>query len=71
MLTLGLLGAALSVAFLLLIPTDDAAGGYGRLFAQPLPIVVFVAAVGFGIGALVAVLWSLTQRLFAPHVPPA
>lgn len=69
MLTLGLLGAALSVAFLLLIPTDDAAGG--RLFAQPLPIVVFVAAAGFGIGALVALLWSLTQRLFAPHVPPA
>jgi hypothetical protein len=35
------------------------------LIAEPLPNVVFVAAAGFGVGALVAVVWSLASRLLA------
>ena len=70
-LALGLIGAGLAVGFLLLTPTDGSPTAYGRLIAEPLPNVVFVAAAGFGIGALVAVVWSFAWRLLVPQVPSA
>jgi ABC-type sugar transport system permease subunit len=70
-LAFGMLGALLSVFFLIVIPTDGAPAGYGQLIAEQLPTLVFVAAAGFGMGALIAVVWSIAQRLFAPSVPRA
>jgi hypothetical protein len=70
-LAFGMLGALLSVFFLIVIPTDGAPAGYGQLLAEQLPTLVLVVAVGFGMGALIAIAWSLAQRLFAPSVPRA
>jgi hypothetical protein len=67
----GILGAALSVAFLLWIPTDGAAHGYRELIADELPVIVFAAGIGFGVGVLIALLWSVLQRVFAPNAPRA
>ena len=71
LLTLGALGAGVSVAGLLLSSTDGSPSAYGRLVAEPLPNIVFVAAAGFGVGALVALAWSLAWRLLTPQAPPA
>jgi hypothetical protein len=71
MLALGAFGAVLSVGLLLLFPVDAASSPYGRLMAEPLPNVVFIAAAGFGVGALVAVVWSLACRILVPQAPPA
>lgn len=71
MLVLGTLGAGLSVAVLLMIPTDAAPADYGRSIAEQLPVLVFVGGAGFGMGILVAVVWSIAQRFFATHVPRA
>jgi hypothetical protein len=68
MLALGGLGAGLSVALLLLTPADGAASAYDRLLAEPLPNVVFVAAAGFGMGVLIAAVWSLARRFLAAQV---
>jgi hypothetical protein len=70
-LALGALGASLSIGLLPLIPADAASTAYGRLLDEPLPNVVFVGAIGFGVGALVAAVWSLACRIMAPQVPPA
>jgi len=68
-LAFGVLGALLSVFFLIVIPTDGAPAGYGQLIAEQLPTLVFVAVAGFGMGALIAIVWSIAQRLFAPSIP--
>ncbi len=70
MLACGSLGAVLSVAFLLMIPTDGA-HGFRALIADELPVVVFASGMGFGVGVLIALLWSVLQRLFAPSAPRA
>ena len=67
-LPLGILGAALALSVLILIPTGEAATPYARLLAEPLPNVIFLAASGFGLGVLVAAVWSLTRRFLAPSV---
>jgi hypothetical protein len=56
---------------LILIPTGEASTPYGRLIAEPLPNVIFVAAAGFGLGVLVAAVWSLTWRVLPPRSPGA
>jgi hypothetical protein len=33
-------------------------------------VLVFVAGTGFGIGGLIAMVWSIAQLLFAPAAPP-
>lgn len=70
-LPLGIIGAALALSFLILIPTGEASTPYGRLIAEPLPNVIFVAAAGFGLGVLVAAVWSLTWRVLPPRSPGA
>lgn len=65
LLAFGALGAGISVASLVLSSTDGSPSAFGRLVAEPLPNVVFVAAAGFGVGAVVAVVWSLASRLLA------
>lgn len=70
-LPLGIIGAALALSLLILIPTGEAPTAYGRLLAEPLPNLVFVAAAGFALGVLVAAVWSVTRRLLAPQVPRA
>jgi hypothetical protein len=65
LLAFGALGAGISVASLLLSSTNGSPSAVGRLIAEPLPNVDFVAAAGFGVGALVAVVWSLASRLLA------
>jgi hypothetical protein len=69
-LACGSLGAVLSVILLLMIPTDGGSG-YRELIANDLPVLVFAVGIGFGVGMLVALLWSLLHRLFAPHAPGA
>ena len=69
MLALGTLGAVLSVAFLLIVPSDAGAIAYGRLADQQLPVIVLVAGAGFAIGSLIAMAWSIVQRAFAPASP--
>jgi len=70
-LACGAIGAALSVALLLMIPTDGVHNGYHELIAKELPVLVFVTGMGFGIGALIALLWLFLQRLFTTHAPGA
>lgn len=70
-LPLGIIGAALALSLLFLIPTGEASTAYDRLLAEPLPNQIFIAAAGFGLGVLVAAVWSLTWRFVAPQVPPA
>jgi hypothetical protein len=50
LLAFGALGAGISVASLVLSSTDGSPSAFGRLIAEPLPNVVFVAAAGFGAG---------------------
>ena len=64
-LSLGFLGAGLAICLLTLIPADAASTAYNRLMDEPLPNVVFVGAIGFAAGALVAALWSLARRFMA------
>lgn len=70
-LSLGVLGAAFSIGLLPLIPVDAASTAYGRLMDESLPNVIFVGAIGFGAGALVAALWTLACRLMTTQAPPA
>ena len=70
-IALGTLGAVLSVTSLLISQTDVARNGVGHLIAQQLPILIFVAGMGFGVGALIAMAWLITQRLFGPDIPRA
>ncbi len=70
-LACGSLGAVLSVTLLLLIPSDGAPLGYRELIANDLPVLVFAAGVGFGVGLMIALLWSGLQRLFAVNAPRA
>jgi hypothetical protein len=70
-IALGILGAGLSVTSLLMSQTDAARNGVGFLIANQLPILIVVSAMGFGAGALVAIAWLVTQRLFGPDVPRA
>jgi hypothetical protein len=65
----GVVGAALSVTLLLLVPTDGAPLGYSELIANDLPALIFTAAIGLCAGVLVAVLWAFLQRIFAVRVP--
>jgi hypothetical protein len=65
----GVVGAVLSVAFLLLLPTDGAPSGYGELIFDDLPVVMFAAGTGFVLGALIPLLWSGLQRLFPASAP--
>jgi hypothetical protein len=67
----GSLGAVLSVAFLLIIPTDGAPHGYSELITEELPVLIFAVGMGIGVGVLVALLWSVLQRLFAANAPRA
>jgi hypothetical protein len=71
LLATGMLGAGLALAVLLVIPTDAAPSEYGRLLSEELPVLVFVAATGFGMGVLVAFMWGMAQRLLARHAPRA
>lgn len=71
MLALGVLGAGLSIGLLPLIPSDAGTTAYGRLIAEPLPNLIFVGAIGFGAGAVVAAAWSLACRIMAPQRPRA
>jgi hypothetical protein len=71
LLACGSVGAVLSVALLLVIPTDGAPHAYRELLSDDLPVLIFAAGLGFGVGALVALLWSLLQRFFAADVPRA
>jgi hypothetical protein len=64
LLAFGALGAGISVASLVLSSTDGSPSAFGRLIAEPLPNVVFVAAAGFGVGALVG---RVVARLAAPR----
>lgn len=68
-LTCGGIGAVLSVALLLMIPTDGVHDGYRELIANDLPVLVFVTGMGFGIGALIALVWLALQWLFAANAP--
>ena len=70
-IVLGALGAGISVILLLISQTDVALTGVGNLIAEQLPVLVFVAGMGFGAGVLVATLWLITQRIFAPDAPRA
>lgn len=70
-IALGTLGAGLSVTSLLMGETDVARNGVAHLVANQLPILIVVSAMGFGVGALVAIAWLVTQRLFGPDVPRA
>jgi hypothetical protein len=70
-LACGSLGAVLSVTFLLMIPTDGASHGYREAIADDLPVLVIAAGMGFAVGALIALLWSVLQRLFAVNAPRA
>jgi hypothetical protein len=70
-LACGAVGAALSVALLLMIPTDGVHNGYHELLTNDLPVLVFVTGLGFGLGVLIALLWSILQRLFAANTPGA
>jgi hypothetical protein len=71
LLVLGTLGAMVSMVFLLIIPSDGVTMGYRQLIGEDLPVLVFVAGTGFGMGALIAVLWLFLQRLFAVQAPRA
>ncbi len=64
MLMLGTLGAVLSVAVLLVIPTDGGPLGYKQLLANDLPVLIFAIGSGFLIGVLIAALWPVLQWLF-------
>ena len=66
MLAFGMIGAGLSLAFLLLLPTNEAPTAYSRLISEPLPNVILVAVVGFVIGAFVAAAWSLIWWFMSP-----
>ncbi len=66
-LSLGILGAVVSIGLLPLVPADAGSTPYGRLMAEPLPNVVFVGAIGFGAGFLIAAAWSLARRITAPR----
>ena len=68
-LALSTLGAGISVIVLLMTATDGFPTGTGRM--DLLPIVVFVAGMGFGAGALIAIAWLITQRLFWPDISRA
>jgi len=70
-LACGAVGAVLSVALLLMIPTDGVHSGYHELLTNDLPVLVFVTGLGFGIGVMIALLWSILQRLFAANTPRA
>lgn len=70
-LACGSLGAVLSVALLLMIPTDGAPHGYRELLANDLPVLVLTTGIGFGVGVLIVLLWSGLQRLFAADAPRA
>jgi hypothetical protein len=68
-LSCGTVGAVLSVALLLIIPTDDVHNGFQELIANDLLVLVFATGMGSGIGALVALLWLVLLRLFAANAP--
>jgi len=70
MLVVGALGAVMSVAFLLMAD-GGAPHGYAALIANELPVLIVAAGLGFGAGMLIALLWSVLQRLFAVDAPPA
>jgi hypothetical protein len=70
MLVLGALGAVMAVAFLLMAD-GGAPHGYGALIANELPVLIVAAGMGFGVGMLIALLWSVLQRLLAVNAPPA
>jgi hypothetical protein len=65
-LALGLLGAVLSVSLLLIVPSGEKSMEYSQLAGQQLPVLVLVASAGFSIGGLIAITWSIVQRLLAP-----
>jgi hypothetical protein len=66
MLAFGMIGAGLSLALLLLLPTNEAPTAYSRLIVEPVPNIILVAAGGFVIGAFVAAAWSLIWRFISP-----
>jgi hypothetical protein len=69
LLTGGILGAALSIFLLHLIPAGDVAVGFGTSIADELPALVFAGGIGFVVGALIALLWSALRRYFAISAP--
>jgi hypothetical protein len=70
-LVCGSLGAVFSVALLLMIPTDGTHNGYRELIVNDPPVLVLAAGIGFAVGVLIALLWSVLQRLFPANAPGA
>jgi hypothetical protein len=70
-LVCGVVGAVVSVTLLLMVPSDGAPLGYRELIADDLPVLVFATGMGFGLGILIALLWSVLQRIFAVNAPRA
>ena len=56
-------GAGLAICLLSVFPADAASPAYNRFMDETLPNIVFVGLIGFGVGTLVAALWSLARRL--------
>lgn len=71
MLAVGSVGGALSIAYLLMLPSDGVPGGLNRLMSEQLNILVIAGAMGFGLGVLLVCVWSLVQRLFVVSAPPS
>lgn len=72
MLVLGLLGALMSGAALLMTDvTDGTFDGYGNWFSEQFPVLAVVVAMGFVAGMLIALLWSVLQQIFATNAPRA
>jgi len=66
MVIVGLLGAILSGAALLLTAlADETFEGYGSWIADELAVLAVVTVIGFVAGMLVALLWSVLLNLFA------
>lgn len=72
MLAAGLLGAILAGAALLVTASADVAfNGYGNWVANELPVLFVVMGLGFVLGMLVVLLWSVLMKLFAEGSPSA
>jgi hypothetical protein len=66
-LALGVLGAVSSVSALLV--TDSTPETYAQLIATDLPVLIVVAAMGAGVGMLLALLWLGLLHHFAAPAP--
>ena len=72
MLVAGLLGAILSCAALLVSASADLAfNGYANWIVDELPVLFVVTGLGFVLGMLVVLVWSVLMKLFAEGSPSA